>query len=214
MTQPPGPQQPDDPNQQRYEQGQFGQPSQPPTSPAYGQQPFGQQPFGQPGFDPQQAYGQQPGFTQQPPYGQPGPGQQPWGAPQPTKSGNGKIVGLLAGGVVLVAAIGVTLWLVLSGGARSVEDAVDAWLTAAKDGNTSAARDVSCPALHDDISGPGGMPRDLAYSITDVQDNGDTGSALAAVSSGGQNAVFEFYLTKNNDGDFEVCGVEVVDEGS
>ena len=94
---------PDDPTQrfnappgegQRDPTHQFGRPG-----------PYGQPPYGQP------AYGQQPG---QPPYGQPpyGPGQQ-WAPPggQPPKRNKNTLIALIVAGVVVLAAVGVALWL-------------------------------------------------------------------------------------------------------
>lgn len=234
MSQPPGPQQPNDPNQ--WQQPQFGQPQygqpqqgqsqqgqsqpgqpqQPPTGPGPERPQFGQQ---QP--QPQQAqYGQQRWASGegQPPqgYGQPQQGQQPqwggvpqqqWGAQPPQGGGgNGKLVAIIAGAVVVVAAIGVTLWLVLSGGGRGVEDTVEAFMDAAKTSDNDAAKAVSCPKMDEQIGdGGGGFPSDLTYTISDVQDDGDTGSAVATVTAEGETVQLEIKLEKNADGDFEVC---------
>jgi hypothetical protein len=97
--------------------------------PPYGQQPgpygqpgqYGQQPYGQPGQFGQQPYGQ-PGPHGQQPYGQYGqPGQQwaPPGTPgaQPQRNNNkNTLIALVVAGVVVLAAVGAGLWLVLHDG--------------------------------------------------------------------------------------------------
>ncbi|MFH8573106.1 hypothetical protein [Streptomyces sp. NPDC017993] len=124
---PPGPY-----GQQPQQPGPYGQPQQPPAQqPGYGYpQQGGQVPPQQPGYGypqqggqvpPQQGYGypqqgQQPGYGQQAPYG----GQQtPYGmippAP-PETGGNGKKIGLIAGGVAVVAAIGVGAYFAFGSG--------------------------------------------------------------------------------------------------
>ncbi|MFG2892859.1 hypothetical protein [Streptomyces sp. NPDC048248] len=124
---PPGPY-----GQQPQQPGPYGQPQQPPAQqPGYGYpQQGGQVPPQQPGYGypqqggqvpPQQGYGypqqgQQPGYGQQAPYG----GQQtPYGmippAP-PETGGNGKKIGLIVGGVAVVAAIGVGAYFVFGSG--------------------------------------------------------------------------------------------------
>ncbi|MFF9481071.1 hypothetical protein [Streptomyces sp. NPDC014733] len=123
---PPGPygQQPQQPQQP----GPYGQPQPPAPQPGYG---YPQQ--GAP-VPPQQGYGYpQQGAPQQAPYGQPqqpGPyGQQPqapygqqtpYGAipqgPPPSSGGNGKKVGLIIGGVAVVAAIAVGAYFAFGSG--------------------------------------------------------------------------------------------------
>ncbi|MEU3710677.1 hypothetical protein [Streptomyces catenulae] len=120
---PPGPY-----GQQPQQPGPYGQPQPPAPQPGYGypqqgapvppQQGYGypqqgapqQAPYGQP----QQPgpYGQQP----QPPYGQ----QTPYGAipqgPPPASGGNGKKIGLIIGGVAVVAAIAVGAYFAFGSG--------------------------------------------------------------------------------------------------
>jgi hypothetical protein len=120
-------------DQPRDQTQQFPQP------PSYGQAPYGQAPYGQPpyGQPAQPQYGQpvQPQYGQpgqqpygqpaQPPYGQPGPygapgqyGQPPpWGAPggpggAPPKGNKNTLIALIVAGVVVLAAVGVALYLV------------------------------------------------------------------------------------------------------
>ena len=94
-----------------YGQQPYGQP--PYGQPPYGQPPYGQQPYGQPAYG-QQPYGQ-PAYGQQP-YGQPpyGPGQQ-WAPPggQPPKGNKNTVIALIVAGVVVLADVGVALWLLL-----------------------------------------------------------------------------------------------------
>jgi hypothetical protein len=101
FPQPPYGQQPD----QYAQPGSFGQPP-------YGQPPYGQPPYGPPGPYGQQPYGQ---------YGQPG---QPWAPPgmtggQPPKSNKNTLIALVVAGVVVLAALGAGLWLVLHDGGNS-----------------------------------------------------------------------------------------------
>ncbi|MFE1175924.1 hypothetical protein [Streptomyces sp. NPDC058773] len=122
---PPGPY-----GQQPQQPGPYGQPQQPPApQPGYGYPQQGGQVPPQQGYGypqqagqapPQQGYGypQQPqsGYGQQAPYG----GQQtPYGMiPQGTEpsGGNGKKIGLIAGAVAVVAAIGVGAYFVFGSG--------------------------------------------------------------------------------------------------
>jgi hypothetical protein len=126
---------PDDPTR-RFEpppgEGQRDQTQQFPQPGPYGQQPYGQPPYGQPPYGQppygQPPYGQQPGqptYGQQP-YGQPAYGQQPYGQPpygpgqqwappggQPRKGNKNTAIALIVAGVVVLAAVGVALWLLL-----------------------------------------------------------------------------------------------------
>jgi hypothetical protein len=108
-----GPPQHGQPGQPPYGQPQYGQqpgqywqPGQPlygpPSQSQYGQSPYGQPPYGQPG---------------QAPYGQPGA---PWAAPsgpggQRPKGSKNTLVALIIAGVVVLAAIGVALFVLLGG---------------------------------------------------------------------------------------------------
>jgi hypothetical protein len=107
------------PGEYPYGQPQYGQQSGPPlygppAQPQYGQSAppqYGQFGYGQPGQHGQAPYGQ-PG---QPPYGQPGT---PWGVPggpagQRPKGRKNTLVALIIAAVVVLAAIGVALYLVL-----------------------------------------------------------------------------------------------------
>jgi hypothetical protein len=103
---------------QRDQTRQFG-------PPPYGQPPYGPPPYGQPG--------------QPPPYGPYGPPGQPWAPPggpgaPPPKSTNSTLIALVVAGVVLLAAAGVGLWLVV----RDVGDS-----TTAAGSSTSASTDPS-----------------------------------------------------------------------
>src|SRR4051812_10861896 len=83
---------------------------------------FGQPPYGQPPYGPPGQYGQPPYGP--PPYGQPGYWQFPYGPPgqygqpgrpggQPPRKITRTVVALIVAGVVVIAAVGVALWLVL-----------------------------------------------------------------------------------------------------
>src|SRR4051812_36883224 len=106
---------------QREQTRQFGQPpyGQPPYGPPgqYGQPPYGPPPYGQPPYGPPGQYGQPPYGPPPygpPPYGQPGQYGQP-GRPggQPPRKNNRTVLALIVAGVVVIAAVGVALFLVL-----------------------------------------------------------------------------------------------------
>ena len=99
-----------------------------------GQPQYGQQPYGQPGYG-QQPYGQQPyGQPGQPPYGQ------QWAPPggQPPKSNKNTLIALIVAGVVVLAAIGVALFLLLGN-----KDKTDT-----RSSTTSAASSTEQLAVH------------------------------------------------------------------
>ncbi|WP_338676671.1 hypothetical protein V1460_29660 [Streptomyces sp. SCSIO 30461] len=129
--------------------GPYGRPPQAPAQPGYGypqtppQSGYGypqappQPGYGYPGQPPQQQpgpYGQPP--HQQGPYGQPLQ-QPPYGAgpgvyPAPPAQGGGKKVGLIIGGVAVVAAIAVGAYFVFGGGATLADDGPHKLTTPAK----------------------------------------------------------------------------------
>lgn len=152
-----------DPYGQQYGQGAYGQPQQP-----YGQpDPYGQQPYPQQGF-PAGYYGgqgQSYGYPQQP-YGYPPYGQQPPG-PGGKKSNKGLFIGLAIGAVVVIAA-GITIPLVLLGGAGPTEIAKKAQ-TAMNNQDVSLMREIVCDSdkgkFEENLSGPGSG----SGSVNDVQ---------------------------------------------
>lgn len=165
-------------------------------------EPYGQQPgYGQPA---QPQYAAQP--FGQPQHGQPG-GAQPWGS-APQKSGNGKLWAIIGGAVALLAAIGVTLWLVLSGGGRSIEDTVEGFMEAAKDNDATAAKEYLCPELASmlDMAGDSGLNEfNLQYEIKDTSEDGDKGTADVTVTESGDTTDVTVNLEKNDDGDWKIC---------
>jgi hypothetical protein len=101
--------------------------TEPPTPPPYGRQD------GPPSYGPPAEYGYQPeydrphgmtGFGQQPygpaPYPLPGYPAPAWPPPEAPRRSRTLLVSLLAGGVVVLAAVGVVLWLVVGRGAGTV----------------------------------------------------------------------------------------------
>ncbi|WP_153506269.1 nuclear transport factor 2 family protein [Cumulibacter manganitolerans] len=160
-----------------------------------------QQGVRQPGYDAPQQWGPQPA------YGRPPQGAQPWGPP-PQKAGNGRLWALIGGAAALLVVVGVVLWLVLSGGGRSAEDTVTAFMEAAKHGDATAAKAVSCPAVDakigDDDKGSG-LPSDVTYTVHDVEEHGDSATAIVTATAEGEKVDLSFKLKKNGDGDFEVC---------
>ena len=162
--------------------------------------------------DPNQQWGQQPPagqpWGQQPQQYDAPQGAQPWGQ-APQKSGNGKLIALIGGGVALLAIIGLVLWLVLSGGGRSAEDTVTAFMDAAKKGDVSAAQAVSCPAVDKQVSEYGSSDGWAdEYEVKSVSEHGDTASAAVTVTDYHGTLDVELALKKNSDGDFEVCGIK------
>jgi hypothetical protein len=167
--------QPQQPQYGQPQPGQYGQPQQDPYGqpPQYGQpqqDPYGQPPqYGQPQQNP---YGQPPQYGQPQPgqyaqpgqYGQPGqyPGQYPGGVPgYPTpapKSRTGLIIGLVAGGFVLLLVIGIGLIFALSGGSGDPKTAAGAKAAAqhgvdlARSGDYGGFYDMYDRAFHGAIS--------------------------------------------------------------
>ena len=169
---------PGEPQRQRTQQfprPPYGQPhGQPPYGqPQYGQQPYGQLSYGQPSYGQPQylppgqqppPYGQQ--LYGQPSYGQPGA---PWvspagpGGPQPKRS-NSTLVALIIAAVVILAAIGVALFLVFNRddprpAAGSATDGATTSTTPSTDGTSSPPSSSSAPS-GDGASGvpPAGEP--------------------------------------------------------
>jgi hypothetical protein len=165
--------------QQPGPHGQAGQYGQPP--------PYGQQPYGPPG-----PYGQQP------PYGQYGQPAQQWGPPgrpggQPPKGSRTTLIALVVAGVVVLAAVGVGLWLVLGN----------------SDGGTSAA-DSSTSA-----SSPAGTSSSERTTASDPRSSSPD-SSLPTSEAGippapvppeglGDDPVMDQYARDCYDGDMQAC---------
>ncbi|WP_106848289.1 hypothetical protein [Blastococcus sp. Marseille-P5729] len=203
--------QPYDPNQPQWGQPQTGgQPSQPHQWGAPTGQPYGQQP----GYGGAPHWGQQSGYGA-PQYGQQGygpQGAQPWGSP-PQQKGNGKLIGLIVGGVVLLAAIGVTLWLVLgSGGGRSVEETIDGYVAAAKANDPEEAKKFTCPQVDSEIDAsgdPGYSGGQFDIEVKSVEENGDQATAEVSAVYMGESVDATVQLEKNSDDDWEICEIQV-----
>lgn len=200
--------------------------SQPPQGP-YGQDPYGQPGYGQqPGYGPPQqpGYGGQPGYGQQPGYGppqQPGFGQPPGYGQQPGYGGppgygqgfgapqkNNKIPIIIGAAVVVVAALAVTLFLVLGGSsAKSVaQDYVDAILA----GDTDTAKTLVCGDMADTLDS---MSADEikaqleveSATIGTVTETGTEAQAqLTIQKTDGSTTGGTFGLQQEN-GDWKVC---------
>ncbi len=189
----------------------YGQPSGPPGGgyDPYGQQPGYGDPYGQPSGPPGGGYGQPsgpPGYDpygqQQPGYGQPaGYGQQqpgyggfPPAPPQQKKTNVGLIIGLVAGGLVLLLCVGCGIFYYLGSNTSSPTASVEGFLDAAKDQDSSAAQDFLCKKLLDagDTNGLGGdnfgedhdVSMDLSYSnVREVSNDGSNAEVSADVSA-------------------------------
>lgn len=169
---------------QREQTRQFGQP-------LYGQPPpYGQpRPYGQP-----VPYGQQPPF--QPPYGQPQYGQPaaPWGAPgaprgQQPKRSNNTLIALIIAGVVVLAAIGVALFLVF--GRDATTNAASSATTGATDGAAATTADRTSSRASSSSSAPDGA--------SGIPPAGDTPIGL------GDDPVLDRYAQSCYDGDMNAC---------
>src|SRR3954471_17644726 len=196
---------------QRDPTRQFGPPpyGPPPYGPApYGQPPYGPPPYGQPPYGPPPygppPYGPPPyGQPGQPPYGPPG---QPWGPPggpgaPPPKSTNSTLIALVVAGVVLLAAAGVGLWLVV----RDVGDS-----TTAAGSSTSASTDPSSSSSgssspsSSESSGPSSSPS--SGRSTSAPPNGrEIPPATVPPQGLGNDPQLDQYAQTCHDGDMAAC---------
>ncbi|MHA3701642.1 Rv0361 family membrane protein [Jatrophihabitans sp. YIM 134969] len=195
----------------------------PPAQPGLGDQPgYGGQPsysdqsvpYGagpqQTNYDaPTAGYDQQGSFTPPPPgpaggYGAYGPpaGTGPYGSPPPKKKRTGLVIGLIAGGLVVVIALVIGLVAILAGGGGKPSETVQAYLQALSDGDAAKALEQ------------GEKPPDTTFAtsdalkaqqeiakITDIDvSEGYSGSRSARVSAtykfGDKQADESFTLTK------------------
>jgi len=175
---------------QREQTQQFGPP--PYWQPQYGQQP-GQPRYGQPqyGQQPGQQYGQPP-YAQppygQPPYGQPG---QPWGAGpggQQPKGTNSTLIALVIAGVVVLAAIGVALFLVFG-----KDDRMPSAGSATAGATSNASPSPSSPGSSPSSAGPSS---DGASRIP---------PATIAPDGLGDDPTLDQYAQSCYDGDMDAC---------
>jgi hypothetical protein len=163
--------QPGEPGRQQtqpFGQPQFGQASgqQPYGSPSYGPQPYGSPPYGPPQYGRQA--GQPPYVPPQygQPYGPPPYGPPPYGPPgaPPPKSSRNTLIALIIVGAVVLAAIGVALFLVLDGTARTTASGLTATATdratsgPASSASASANGASGIPPAGDPPDGLGGDP--------------------------------------------------------
>jgi hypothetical protein len=191
---------------QPYGQPAYGQqPGQPPYGePGFGQQP-GQPPYGQPPYG-QPPYGQQPGqapygqpqYGQQPYYGQPQYGQAaPW-APGPggqkPKGNRNTLIALIIAGVVVLAAIGVALFLVFG-----TEDKTSTASSAT--GQQTAG--PSSPSSSSSSSSPSSSPSNSPGSSSGAA--GDIPSASVPPDGLGDDPVLNGYAQSCYDGDMDAC---------
>jgi hypothetical protein len=156
---------------QRQQTQQFGQPQ-------YGPPPYGPPPYGQAQYGPP-PYGQ-------PPYGPPGA---PWGPPgggpadRPPKGSRNTLIALIIAGVVVLAAIGVALFLVLG------KDT-----TTATGATATAAGRAASPT-----SGPASSSGSSSHGASGVPPAGDPPDGL------GNDPVLDRYAQSCYDGDMTAC---------
>jgi hypothetical protein len=195
MTYPP---QPPGPYGQPPQGGGFGQ--QPGQPPQQGRPPLGQQPPQGYGRQPAPGYGQQGGFGQQPGYGtapggfpgsgpQQGFGQQGYGGlgqqqtgfpggPPPPKKKTGLILGLVGGGVALLA---IVLVLVFTLGGNTPDSVADDAVSAMNNKDSAKAQSISCQGEQTDFnklnrSSAAGL-KVMASRAGAATENGDTATA-------------------------------------
>lgn len=199
---------------QRDETRQFGQPGygqQPPSGhqpygqpgqPGYGQPPYGQQPYapqpGQPGY--WQPYGQ---------YGQPGPQWGPPGGPGGQPKGNrSTLIALVVAGIVVLAAVGVAVWLLIGNG--------DGSTTAAGPGTTAGTRTDPPTSERSSSASPRSSAPSSASSSPPSPSASPSSSAGAEPSGGippatvpptdlGGDPVMDAYAQDCFDGDMAAC---------
>lgn len=191
----PFPQEPDQP---------WGQPAPPGYGQQYGQ-PYGQ-PYGQQGYPPstydQQWYGQQP--YGRPPYGPPTYGPPPYGpppygpppwlqpgmpGPQPPKSNRTVLLALVAGAVVVLAVVGVALWLTLGrGGVSRLADSAVRATTASSAPATSSDQGSSSSSANGGGASSAAIP-----------------PATLAPTGLGDDPVENQYAQECYDGDMQSC---------
>lgn len=185
----------------------YGQPSGPPA------------PYGQPSGPPA-GYGPQPGYGQ-PAYGAPGyPPQQP-----PKSSKTGLIIGLVGGGFVVLLLCVVGLFFLIPGGSTSSPTAaVEGYLNAAKDQDTSEAKDYVCEKLINDSSYNGfggndfgdGQDVEVELSWSNIQEksrDGDKAEVSAdidmKITYQGRSRDYDTTLTFElvNESGWKICGI-------
>jgi hypothetical protein len=179
---------------QREQTQPFGQPQ-------FGQPPLGQPQFGQPQFGQPPPYGQPP-YAQQyspspygrPPYGPPqyGPPASRWGPPgasvgRPPKGSNSTLIALVVAGVVVLAAIGVALFLVLRGNDSATAAGPTGGVTRSATPSTSGPTSSS-PSSASSSDGASGIPP--AGSLPDGL---------------GDDPVLDQYAQRCYDGDMDAC---------
>ena len=201
--------------------------SQPPQGPydpyAQNPQPYGQQPYGPPGHGQQGSgydqYG--PGYAQQPQYGYQQPQQPQYGYQQPyapmgQPPKKSALPWIIVGAVVVLVAVGVTLWLTLGGGSTannpssSPRQVTQSFLDAAKKQDKAAAEQYVCANLKSQIESSTSSYQDVAaagISLTITGDgtiSGDTAEVPVSMSAYGQNASIKIALVKEG-GVWKVC---------
>ncbi|PRZ31373.1 hypothetical protein CLV47_12811 [Antricoccus suffuscus] len=200
-----------------------------------------QPPYGQPPYDPQHPYGpppQQPQYGQpqysQPQYGQPQYGSGGFGGPPPQKKS--AMPWIITGAIAVVAVIGVTLALVLTGGkggkgggggggdqfASDPVAVTTSFMEAAKAGDASEAMKYACGELYDQIKKSGDNPKGttgMKYTVSqDANINGDKATVdvelkynMEAGSGNDYNAPGTTTVTVNlekHSGSWKVCSVK------
>lgn len=181
----------------------------PPPEPPQGHPQPGPPPQGPPppqGQPPQGGYGPPPpGYAPPPTYGQ----------PPPPKSNKGWLLGG-GGALIVLIAVGLTLFFVLRGGdgkadASSPTETVESYLNAAKDDDTDAGLELLTDELRDQVDKLGSLMGDtdekLAdYDIGEEKVDGDKATVDAHVVSDQDNkADLEFQLVKDGD-DWKIEG--------
>lgn len=195
----------------------YGQPYNPQPNPGYGPpQNYGQPQYGQPQYGPPQGYGQ-------PQYGPPQYGPPPgyaqqyqagYGPPQQPKS---KLPWIVTASVVVLVAIGLTLFFVLRGGSATTssatpEQVTQAFVDAAKKQDKSEAEKYVCDSLKSQIESSsttdlyGGIGSVTSIVVGSASTSGDTSTVPVKITVSGYTQSVNFTLNRQG-GVWKICSV-------
>jgi len=134
------------------------------------------------------------------------------GVPAPKKKKTGMIIGIILGVVaLLIIGCGATFFFVLRSAVSGPQDTVNAWLTAAKDGNVTRLNELSCKDNQYDMTDDEldeEFNSSLTWDITSTSITNDTAEVVAdlkmTVSGDVERTRVTFELEKES-GDWKVC---------